>query len=60
LISLSTNYLTCFDLSFTIPLISATPKAYRPPQARGTEASVKLHEYEAASDPTKKQNPGGM
>lgn len=40
-------------------LISAKPKAYRPPQARGTEASVKLHEYEAASDPTKKQNPGG-
>lgn len=41
-----------------VPQPEAKPKAYRPPQARGTEASVKLHEYEAASDPTKKQNPG--
>ncbi|KAK3095407.1 hypothetical protein FSP39_014310 [Pinctada imbricata] len=28
--------------------------AYRPPQARGTSASIKLHEYEAPSDPNKK------
>ncbi|XP_061185525.1 eukaryotic translation initiation factor 2A-like [Saccostrea echinata] len=29
-------------------------QAYRPPQARGTSASIKLHEYEAPSDPNKK------
>lgn len=46
-----------FKLSDII-IISVKQKAYRPPQARGTEASVKLHEYEAASDPTKKLNPG--
>lgn len=32
--------------------------AYRPPQARGTEASIKLHEYESAYDPKKKPKPG--
>ncbi|XP_076100063.1 eukaryotic translation initiation factor 2A-like [Mytilus galloprovincialis] len=41
-----------------VPQPDVKQKAYRPPQARGTEASVKLHEYEAASDPTKKLNPG--
>lgn len=29
-------------------------QAYRPPQARGTSASIKLHEYEGPSDPNKK------
>ncbi|XP_048747490.2 eukaryotic translation initiation factor 2A-like isoform X2 [Ostrea edulis] len=44
--------------SVTIKAAQSEPEpkvqAYRPPQARGTAASIKLHEYEAPSDPNKK------
>lgn len=33
-------------------------QAYRPPQARGASASIKLHEYEGPSDPNKKVSQG--
>ncbi|XP_033760962.1 eukaryotic translation initiation factor 2A-like isoform X1 [Pecten maximus] len=37
------------------PLPGVKAGVYRPPQARGTEPSFKLHDYEAPSDPNRKQ-----
>lgn len=39
-------------------LFAEKAQAYRPPQARGTSASIKLHEYEGPSDPNKKVSQG--
>lgn len=47
----------CVHVYFTFNFAEKA-QAYRPPQARGTSASIKLHEYEGPSDPNKKVSQG--